>query len=805
MNIRFHLFFILLIIFQYGYSQKISFQIIDKTNQEEISDVLVYTPQQKYLGQANERGKVNITLDSIQIDTLVLLHDLYKIKKVAISNIGKSIALDPRFELVEEVTIEVDKFPTNKKNTSYQITSISSKEIEESNAQTSAELVQKTGKVYVQKSQMGGGSPVIRGFEANRVLLVVDGIRMNNAIYRSGHLQNIITIDPNIQDRVEVVYGPNSTIYGSDALGGIIHFHTKRPKFSTDSTLFTKGLAFARYGSVNNETSVHAHLNIGKERFASLTSINLSSFGDLKAGKSKNFFYPDTTWERNHYVDRMDGKDTTLVNSDPYLQKQTSYRQLDFLQHFSLYSKDDNYRHDFSFQFSNSSNIPRYDRLIEYDGDNLKFAQWDYGPQQKLLSYYRLHIFKKSSLFNEAKLTFSYQNIEESRINRRFQSDIQRNRIENVQVGGLNADFLKRIKKHRIEYGLETYYNDVSSTAFAKNIVTNEEEALDTRYPSGNNYLWSSGAYISHKYLIGEKLHLSDGLRFSMTNLYASFADTTFFQFPFSEVQQFNTAITGNIGLKAELSKDWIASLLFSTGFRAPNIDDVGKVFDSAPGVLVVPNDDLSPEYAYNVEFSIEREWKKSFFEIAVYHTWLQNAIRVSNFQLNGDSTIIYEGEESQIIANTNTGEARVYGAYLGGRLQISKPLLVNYTISYTKGEDISENEPLGHIPPIHGSLGLKYQKKKWSIALNSLFNGKKDIDDYYLGDGGSVDRVRYAINDYGLPAWMTFNLSGQYKFGKNLLVQGAIENVLDTHYLPFASGLVGAGRNFLISVRYDF
>lgn len=93
-------------------------------------------------------------------------------------------------------------------------------EIERMNAPSTADLLSNTGQVFVQKSQQGGGSPVIRGFEASRVLLVVDGVRMNNAIYRAGHLQNVITMDNAALDRAEVLFGPASTVYGTDALGG---------------------------------------------------------------------------------------------------------------------------------------------------------------------------------------------------------------------------------------------------------------------------------------------------------------------------------------------------------------------------------------------------------------------------------------------------------------------------------------------------------------------------------------------------------------------------------------------------------
>ena len=107
-------------------------------------------------------------------------------------------------------------------------------------------MLAQTGEVFVQKSQMGGGSPVIRGFEANKVLIVVDGVRLNNAIYRSGHLQNVITLEPSELESAEIVFGPGSVIYGSDALGGVMDFHTREPRFAIDEGLRLFGGAFTR-------------------------------------------------------------------------------------------------------------------------------------------------------------------------------------------------------------------------------------------------------------------------------------------------------------------------------------------------------------------------------------------------------------------------------------------------------------------------------------------------------------------------------------------------------------------------------
>ena len=108
------------------------------------------------------------------------------------------------------------------------------------NPSTTADWLGSSGEVFVQKSQLGGGSPVIRGFEASRVLLMVDGVRMNSAIFRAGHLQNIITVDNMILDRVEILYGPSSTMYGSDALGGVVNLFTKQPQLYKSNLVSNK-------------------------------------------------------------------------------------------------------------------------------------------------------------------------------------------------------------------------------------------------------------------------------------------------------------------------------------------------------------------------------------------------------------------------------------------------------------------------------------------------------------------------------------------------------------------------------------
>ncbi len=152
---------------------------------------------------------------------------------------------------------------SNRNEIAEKVAVISSKTISRSPLGTGADLLAMTPGVRIQKSQGGGGSPVLRGFEDNRVLLVVDGVRMNNAIYRSGHLQNAITIDPNTIERVEVVFGSSSVGYGSDALGGVIHYYTKSPQLNRVEPL--KLNFSSEYNSATQAGLYHASASVSKE------------------------------------------------------------------------------------------------------------------------------------------------------------------------------------------------------------------------------------------------------------------------------------------------------------------------------------------------------------------------------------------------------------------------------------------------------------------------------------------------------------------------------------------------------------
>lgn len=282
-------------------------------------------------------------------------------------------------DTLRELVISANKFWEKKVDIPRQIELIQSKEITFLNQANTADLLQTQSLAYVQKSQAGGGSPILRGMEANRILLVIDGVRLNNAIFRGGHLQNVLRIDQNLLERTEVIYGPGSVMYGSDALGGVIHFVTKNPEFNSK----LKGTTYYRYASATNESTMHIQVQAGFKNWANLFGITTSSFGDIIQGKSRSTEIGNLGL-RNYYQSRQNNIDLVVKNNDPSIQIGSAYSQLDIFNKF-IYKQNEHVQHSFNLQLSRTGDVPRYDRLSELKNDTPVFSVWNYGLSSSFL------------------------------------------------------------------------------------------------------------------------------------------------------------------------------------------------------------------------------------------------------------------------------------------------------------------------------------------------------------------------------------------------------------------------------------
>jgi len=718
-----------------------------------------------------------------------------------IANAQVSLQKRDSVKTLSEVIVYANKFPTASKNIVQTIGLITDKAFINQQANT-ADMLTNSGQVFVQKSQLGGGSPVIRGFEASRVLLMVDGIRMNSAIFRAGHLQNIITVDNMILDRVEINYGPSSTMYGSDALGGVVNLFTKNPTLNTSAAWKTNGNVIYRYANGQNENRQHIDINIANNKWAYLTSFTNSSFGDLRQGNNRSSTYPDFG-KRLFFVTRENGVDIANDNAAQVnIQKVTGYTQTDLLQKI-MFKPIANVEHLLNIQLSNSSNINRYDRLTETSKGLPVYSEWYYGPQIRNMVGYKYSASALKGYFQELTVNTNYQHLEESRISRKFKSTNKDYRIDNVDILGVNADLLHKQTNGDIHFGVESYYDMVNSTAYRNNISTSMRSAITTRYSDGPTNMAYQAIYLQQTKFLNEHWVLNDGIRLNMVQLNAQFKDTSLMHFPFTEAKQSNAAFTGNIGLAYNAEDGYRLTFGLSSGFRAPNIDDLTKVFDTKTGYVVVPNKDLKPEYTYNAEVNLSKSSTAFSWGASLFYTWFKNALVADKFTWNGQSKINYQGVLSDVYATQNKAKAIVYGFNVNGRLRIMDNTDIAGTYTYTKGtyNDGFKEMPLDHIPPSYGRLGIKHGNEKWNAEVFSVFNGWKRIADYNLN---GEDNEIYATKD-GMPSWMTLNFASYYNPRKNISVGFQVENITDLNYRYFASGISAVGRNYIMSCKLSF
>jgi hemoglobin/transferrin/lactoferrin receptor protein len=789
-----------------GFTQTI--KVIDKNTLHPLSGCAIHNKTRTISTITNIKGEADISAfknaDSIFFHLMNFKGLVYSYK--ALEELVFSVEISENTVSLNEVIISSNRWEEQQIEVPSRIEKINKKEIIFQNPQTAADMLETSGYVYIQKSQQAGGSPNLRGFATNRVMLVVDGVRMNNAIFRAGNLQNVISIDANALENAEIIFGPGTVMYGSDAIGGVMDFHTLQPKVSSTGKTLFNGNTFLRYASSSQEKTGHLDFNIGIKKWAFLTSFTFADYDDLRTGKNGNSYLL-----RPSYVKTFAGKDSMVVNKDSTLQIGSAFSQMNFMQKI-MFAPNEEWNISYAFHYSATSNAGRYDRLVLDANNNgvLDNAEWYYGPQKWMMNQVAVRHIKTTKVYDRLRISTAIQNCEESRHDRRFNNNLLRNQTETVHAISLNIDTDKKLSdKVTLFYGAEVVHNKIGSVANRVHRVTKEETPTSTRYPDGAT--WQAyGVYASLKYKPHVNWIVNAGARYSYYVIKADF-DTTLFPFPFTHAENSSGALNGNLGFVFMPLPTWQLYLNGASGFRAPSMDDLGKVFDSQPGTVIVPNAKLKPEYAYNVEIGTVKVIGDFFkIDVSAYYTLLKHAMARRPFQYNGQDSIVYDGQMSQVLAVQNITAANVCGIQAGLNIDFGSGLGLRTTLSMQYGEEQSEDSliyyPKPHVAPLFGRADLTYKRRKLQFDVYVQYNGKMDYKDLPLVD--RIDNSIYVKDENGLPyvsSWYTLNFKAAFYIDTNFSINIGVENIADKLYRPYSSGISAAGRNFIISVRARF
>ena len=702
---------------------------------------------------------------------------------------------------LREVVISSARWKQTAEHIPAQVAVITPKHIAQFQPQTAADLLAISGKVFIQKSQQGGGSPMIRGFATNRLIYSVDGVRMNTAIFRAGNIQNVINLDPFAMERTEVVFGPASVMYGSDAIGGVMSFTTLRPEVGKQAV---SGRAQLRYSSANREQTGHVDLHYGGKKWGGITSISRWDFDHLRQGSRGPRDYI-----KARYVEGTPDGDVVRTQEDSLLQVPSGYQQLNLLQKFRYVPKD-GWELQYGLHHSATSSYGRYDRHNRVRNGLPRYAVWDYGPQTWQMHNLSLHREANKAYADAWTLRVAAQRFGESRIDRTLNKPELSTQAERVLAYSLNWDFTKELSaKHSLFYGAEGVWNDVASSGTQRNILTGAVTDLYSRYPQSTWF--SAGIYATEAWEVNPKTTVTTGIRASAVGLDADFtSNLPFFPLPFSSARVRDQGVTGSFGVTHRPTADWVIKANVGTAFRAPNVDDMGKFFDSSPGMLVVPNPSLKSEYAYNADFDVAKlfgSWLK--VDVAAYATLLRNALVRRPFQLGGQDSVMYDGQMSRVEAMQNAAVARVVGAYMGLEARISRSWSAKTSVNVQRGvEELDNGElsPSRHAAPTFGLARVTYRKGRFRADAYSQFQGPRRNDQLAWEERAKTEM--YALDAEGkayCPAWYTLNARASLDLKHGVGINVGIENLTDQRYRPYSSGISGAGRNLVVAVSAKF
>ena len=637
---------------------------------------------------------------------------------------------------------------------------VSSREIRERNSRTSAEALREEVGVFVQKTNHGGGSAIIRGLSSNQILLLVDGIRLNNSIYRLGNHQYLTTVDHQMVERIEVVRGPTSVLYGSDALGGTINLITRKPPVE-DIERSLGARSFLRYATADQEKTVRGEVILGSNRYAFRTAFSLKQFGDLRRGANGN----------DHEI-----------SGNELVQSPTGFGGYDIDTKLITNLTDDQ-TITLAHQFAKQEEVPRYDKY-HYSG----YHRWLYHPQNRMLTYAVYENEGINAIFDVVRATVSLHLQKEGRNIQKKESSSIQNELDEVATKGFSLSGIRGRGRHQIVAGAELYHDDVASERSYSDPLTGTSTDDDRgRYPDGATYQ-SIGLYLQDEMKMTDRWMIKLGVRHSQYRAEFDMNSAV----PYSQTF---SSFTGAVGSVFRLSDYVSANLNLAQAFRAPNLSDMAKLGESKGDVYEVPNTNLQPEKLMNIDMGLKISTESTRTDITVYRSFITDLLVSVDATYAGADTLVNDDQVFKVKTKKNLGEAIIQGAEIAVDYSLASSLSFRGNLTTTYGENTTYNEPVGGIPPLFGLAGVRWSRGRLFLDGYSRFSGRQDrlsADD--------LDDPR--IPAEGTPGWFTVNLRGGLTFGHSLIVQVACENILDRNYREHGSGVNSPGRNWVISLQ---
>src|SRR3989339_6585 len=613
--------------------------------------------------------------------------------------------------------------------------------------------------VFMQKTTQGHGSPIIRGFIGRENLVLIDGIRLNNSTLRSGPVQYMNTVDNFMVDRIEIVRGPGSSLYGSDALGGVINIITENPV----STVPFTAKIISRGDSSVNGTATRLEANGKAGEFNYLFGGTYKNIGNLRAGGNFGVLTPTGFNEQD-----ANGKISYNISKDADVT--------------------------LNYQYTRQNEVPLYDsykgaRMFSGTGGYEKYI---YNPQERHLGWIKYEQQNVSSWMDSFSVAASFQRQFEGRQLQKTGKTTVSEYEDNVDTLGFTPQFTSKIDNNKLVYGFEYYQDYVQSRYWDYNTNTQSraEDSLKSTFPDGSKYN-TAGVFLADEWQVSENFKFIPEARYSRFEYNSIIRGNPVV----SNIGEVFQNITGNLGAMYKITKGVNLCGNISQGFRAPNLDDLVTLRVENLGIDV-PNYDLRPEKNTNIEIGVKGEFERINWSAFYYFSDVTDKIDRKPGDYNGVTVI----DGKPVYQKFNIGKGQLQGSELNGRLFIDD--MFNWSIygnlTWTEGKNLTDCEPLSRVPPLNGMLGVRYEISDWGLEAYTKFAGRQDAL-------STRDKTDSRMDPNGTPAWFTLNARGNLKINDSIKINSGVENILDRGYRLHSSGVDASGINFFLGIEAKY
>jgi len=729
-----------------------------------------------------------------------------------------TVMLEPDMVLLEELVVAQYDLCDNYFEVSNMTSRIGTDELSFSIGRTIAEIISDEGNLPIRKGYASDGNLIIRGLSNNKILYMVDGIRVNNAVSGNGIFDFFSELPINAINQIDVIYGPSSVLFGSDAMGGVIRFTTRAPKLSDSDRVLVFGNGQAGLSTADKGRNASFDFNFGKLKWASFTAVSAQSFGNIKTGANKKPMVSNQSQLPNwglkpSYSEYMNEKDTMFLNSNPEILIGSGYSKYNLLQKV-LFTPNQLLDITAGVHFTSIGEVNRTD-LLNYQTNNKPvYAEAKLPPRTALNGILQVLSKKENNFYTYLNATLAYGLQNQHRVSRLYNNKYRLHNEENITTTALNLDFIKLVNNvNKLNYGLEYNYNTVASDAWTEHIIDRSIDNALTLYPNGGSENSSYAVYLNYNWLLATSITVTGGIRYNYVELISNFKHAELFSLPSPSIEIRTGAPAANIGFSTNIVETIKLNVLGSSGYRIPNLNDYGIVrLDN--NFVRVPNAKLQPEYNYSVEAGLHFSFLDELsFYTSAYHTWVRNAMLLAPFTFdNGANTIVFNGVTYNTIAFANTGKASLKGVNFGfvfdsrgidpkPSVRIKNKLRILGTVNWVTGAETDTKEPLPYVSPVFGNLTVQGIIDGLKLESYVNFQAKKSIDEISLYD----TRALIEATTNGYPAWYTINLRSSYRLNRNFEVQLALENLTNVHYRTFGSGISEHGFNISLCLSVSF